>query len=350
MPLILVKFPDEMSKKVNMSRFLSKYIKLDVSVVVDVNINDLAHVLEILKRNNCKVIVAEEVENQIIRSLIPIIKNIKSGSISPEKVGEFCNEVLEKYGSDNIEPEILEILNLCQKFSVDPHIDILNEIQIKLEAQLSKNILTSYSDYLTIDIDTYLMLFHVHNEEKEFKEFSKFNRYSNTFLKIFTRHGIVENMKVVSDWKEKVRVLFDRVSVKGEKLDPEDLDYVLIWKILHHLQNYMTKNALSIKLDIPPQKLDVLLRKLLDAQLIFIRKNEYKIRHLGEDFYNFINKQVEKRFKFQPTDFIPKECQNFISLITQIGLIDLAVILERAKKPIKHVSFHRVTINIEKYY
>ena len=89
---------------------------------------------------------------------------------------------------------------------------------------------------------------------------------------------------------------------------------------------------------------------MLEVQLIYIKKNEYKIRQLGLDFYNFINKQIEKRFKFKPAKIIPEEFQDFVSLLVQIALIDLKIILKRAKKPISRITFHRTTINIEKFY
>ncbi|MHA1270683.1 MAG: hypothetical protein ACTSPY_12895 [Candidatus Helarchaeota archaeon] len=350
MPLILVKFPEEMSKKVNMSRFLSKYSKLDISVVVEVQINELNHILEILKRNDCKITIAEIVEDQIIKTLLPIIKNIRLGSTEPRKVGEYCKEVLDKYGENNLKPEILEIMRLCEEFSSDLKIDTLNKIQNNLELQLNKTGFNTYSTTLTIDLDTFLMLYHVQKGEFEFKDFSKFNRYSAIYLKLFNRYEIIKGMEILPDWKEKVRILFDRVSVKGINIDPENKKALKIWWVLENTQNYITKEVLLNRLDISPGELSSILEDLLNVQLIYIRKNQYKTRQLGIDLYNFVIKQVEKRFKFKPSKIIPKTCENFISALIQLSLLDISVILERAKKPIKRITFHRLSINIEKYY
>ncbi|MHA1312143.1 MAG: hypothetical protein ACTSQO_14610 [Candidatus Helarchaeota archaeon] len=353
MPLLLVKFPEEMSKKVNMSRFLSKFSKLDVSVVVNIQLNDLKHVLEILNRNDCEIIIAEEMEDHIINTLLPIIKKIRAGLIAPEKIGEYCNKIIETYGESNLKNEIIDVLKDGIKFSENLQINTLNDLQTKIELLLKNSSFTSYSNFLTIDVDTYLMLYRVQKGINKFNDYTRFNKFSEIFLRIFRKHKIIDknqNFNVVSDWKEKVRVLFDRVSVRGTNLNPEDRIWVNFWKVLRILQDFMSKNKILYKLDIDPNDLDEILNKMLEVQLIYIKKNEYKIRQLGLDFYNFINKQIEKRFKFKPAKIIPEEFQDFVSLLVQIALIDLKIILKRAKKPISRITFHRTTINIEKFY
>ncbi|MBD3229768.1 MAG: hypothetical protein GF329_16420 [Candidatus Lokiarchaeota archaeon] len=350
MPILLVKFPKEMSKKVNMSRFLSKYEKIDISVAVNIQINDLEHVLEVLNRNDCEIIIAEEVEKQVIKPILPLIKNIRSGIVSPEKMGEYVEKILEKYNRSNLNNEIVEILDLCEQFSQNPQIDFLNELQPKVEAVINKNTLNVYSKFLTIDMDTFYMLFQVSTMDSELEDFNRFNRFKEIFQHIFRNHDIILNSGIVPDWKDKVRVLFDRVSVRGGKLDPNDRDSFLKWKVLDLLRGRPTKNQLLRELKINPKKLDEIMEDLFNLRLIYLRKDRYNNRQLGDDFYNFIRSEIEKRFKLKNNKNISRECQNFISLITQLTLIDLEVILERSKRTIKRISFHRTKINIKKYY
>jgi hypothetical protein len=53
--LIIVRFPNERWRKVNLSRFLSKFKTIPVSKVVEVPDEELDKVLEVLKRNKQKV-------------------------------------------------------------------------------------------------------------------------------------------------------------------------------------------------------------------------------------------------------------------------------------------------------
>ena len=352
MPILLVKFPDEMSKKVNMSRFLSKYHKIDISVVVNVQLNEIDHVLEVLKRNNCKVIVTEEIKYQILKPLVPLLKNIRNGNTDPDKLSEYLSMIEEKYDKSIIDSEVNEILNLCEEFIKNPTLPLLNNLQNKVELIIHQSVSSDYYGALTIDLDTYLMLYHVYKGILNFNESPKFNRYRDVFIRIFKKYNIIdENFNVVSDWKEKVRVLFDRVNVKGTNLDPENNKGLKVWYILRNLQDYLSIDELFNKLDdINIEELNELINELLTLQLIFERRGKYKTRELGDDLYNFINKQIEKKYKFKPIKIIPKECQDYINILTQIALIDLSVILKRAKKPIKRITFHRLTINFEKYY
>ena len=52
MPTVLVGYPKERWRKVNVSKLLRKFEKLDVSAAVRVSEKDLERLLDILERNN----------------------------------------------------------------------------------------------------------------------------------------------------------------------------------------------------------------------------------------------------------------------------------------------------------
>jgi len=66
LPVLLVKYPKEPWKKVNMSRLLSQFRKLHISTVVEVPEDEVERVVEILFRNNAQVFTIQELEDPSI--------------------------------------------------------------------------------------------------------------------------------------------------------------------------------------------------------------------------------------------------------------------------------------------
>lgn len=137
MPLVVVRFPEEKWRKVNISRFLSRFRAIPVSKVVDVPEEELDRVLEVLKRNKCEVEVVEpvkgDVEVKILKELIRKIEAVRLGTSEPEELEKVAIDAISKFSMTNLSDEMSEILHDCIDFAENPTINDLNNIEKRVK-------------------------------------------------------------------------------------------------------------------------------------------------------------------------------------------------------------------------
>ncbi len=131
--LIAVKFPKEKGKKVNLSRFLGKFHKFRPSLLVEVPDEEAGHVLNILTRNKCEVLILKpafrDVEKRILEEMLSLIKRIRAGEEEPSALGEFAVEKIAAFSMKNLSEEVSDLLHLAIEFEENPSILILNQLE-----------------------------------------------------------------------------------------------------------------------------------------------------------------------------------------------------------------------------
>jgi len=119
----IVRFPEEKWRKVNVSKFLSKFKSIEASKIVEVPDDELDRVIDVLKRNNCSVELAEfvrdDVEIKLLKEILKKVEAIRFGIAEPKE--------LEKLAV--LSDEVSELLHDCIDFSEQPFIGDLNEIE-----------------------------------------------------------------------------------------------------------------------------------------------------------------------------------------------------------------------------
>ncbi len=133
--LIAVDFPKEKWKKVNMSRFLSRFEKRTPSVLVKVPEDDAEHVIEVLNRNKCRTQILKparrDFEGRAIKNLLAHVERVRMGSEEPGALGKFAVDKIAMLGLANLSDELADILHLSVEFEEDPSILLLNDIEKK---------------------------------------------------------------------------------------------------------------------------------------------------------------------------------------------------------------------------
>ena len=142
MPLVVVSFPREKWRKVNVSRFLKKFKSVPASKIVEVPEEELDKVLEVLKRNKCEVQIVEpvkdDIEIKILKDLLKKIEAVRLGIAEPKELEKFAVEVIEKFSLKNLSDEVAEIIHDCVDFSENPIISELNEMEKRVKELLKK--------------------------------------------------------------------------------------------------------------------------------------------------------------------------------------------------------------------
>ena len=143
MALIMVRFPNERWRKVNLSRFLSKFKTVPVSKVVEVPDEELDEVLEVLKRNKCEVQIVEpagDVETKILKEILRKIEAIRLGFAEPKELEKVAVDAIAKFSLANLSDEVSEILHDCIDFAEQPLLSDLKEIENRVKSVLMKKI------------------------------------------------------------------------------------------------------------------------------------------------------------------------------------------------------------------
>ena len=142
MPLVVVSFPEERWRKVNVSIFLKNFKSVPVSKIVEVPEEELDRVVEILKRNKCEVQIVEpvkdDIEIKILKDLLKKIEAVRLGIAEPKELEKFAVEVIEKFSLENLSDEVAEIIHDCVDFSENPIISELNEMERRVKELLKK--------------------------------------------------------------------------------------------------------------------------------------------------------------------------------------------------------------------
>ena len=128
-----VRFPKERGRKVNISRFLSRFKKFKPSVLVEIPDEKAEHVLKVLARNDCEVKILKpalmDIEEKIIEEMLDLVRRIKAGKEEPKVLGRFAIEKIKIFSLEKLGDEIGDLLHLCIEFEDNPSILILNEIE-----------------------------------------------------------------------------------------------------------------------------------------------------------------------------------------------------------------------------
>ncbi len=126
-----------MWRKVNVSRFLSRFRSIPVSKVVEIPEEEINHVLEVLKRNNCEVEIVEpvkdDIEINILKDILKKIEAIRLGMAEPEELGKVAMSAIRKVSLKNLSDDVAEVLHDCIDFSEQPLINHLNGIEDRVK-------------------------------------------------------------------------------------------------------------------------------------------------------------------------------------------------------------------------
>ena len=140
MPLVVVRFPEERWRKVNVSRFLSKFKTVPASKVVEVPDEELDRVIEILKRNKCEVKVVEpikdDIEVKILKDILRKIEAIRLGLAETKELERLAADNIAKFSLANLSDDLSDILHDCIDFAENPTIDDLNDIEKRVKGLL----------------------------------------------------------------------------------------------------------------------------------------------------------------------------------------------------------------------
>ncbi len=144
MPLAIVRFPDERWRKVNVSRFLRKFKSIPASKVVEIPEEELDHVLEVLKRNNCEVEIVEpvkdDIEVRILKDVLRKAEAVRQGIAGPEELERVAVDAIRKFSLANLSEEVAEILHDCMDFAEQPFIGDLKDIEERAKDVLAKKL------------------------------------------------------------------------------------------------------------------------------------------------------------------------------------------------------------------
>ncbi|MHA1380055.1 MAG: hypothetical protein ACTSRG_16915 [Candidatus Helarchaeota archaeon] len=239
MPVIVVRFPKDPGKKVNMSKFLSKYQKREFSVIVDVSKEDFEHIFKILNRNDCKVLIAQD------QALIVDFEIY------------FLFFVLDSKIKEGYETNIVELNKKSPLFQQD-------------SSQLLKRIL------------------------------NKLKKNQEIYLEKFRKEYIISSEnKLFFDWDYRVRVLFDSITISALDLNrllneleiKNQLDLKL--KILFALYfGYDNLAKILNFIDADEEEIIQEIDELIKNQIVY--KNPYRPSEVGKKIIKFINEYVQK--------------------------------------------------------
>lgn len=144
MPLLIVKFPEEKWRKVNVSKFLSRFRNMNASKVVEVSDDEIDQVLDVLKRNKCTVEVVEskkdDFEISILKKVILRVEEIRLGSAEPEELEKVAMDTIVNFSLEKLSEEVSEILHDCIDFAKTPLLSDLKDIEERAEEVLRKKL------------------------------------------------------------------------------------------------------------------------------------------------------------------------------------------------------------------
>ncbi len=146
MALIMVKFPDERWRKVNLSKFLSRFRSIPVSKVVEVPEEELDKVLEVLKRNKCEVQIVEpsgDIEIKILKEILRKIEAVRLGLAEPKELEKVAVDAISRFNLANLSDEVSEILHDCIDFAEQPLLSDLKEIEERIKEIIAERFAVS---------------------------------------------------------------------------------------------------------------------------------------------------------------------------------------------------------------
>lgn len=134
MPLVAVQYPKEKWKKVNVSKFLKKFQKIEASALVQVPGDQLAHFREVLERNGCKITLlpVAHLEKDIVHKFHDLIQDIKEGRTQPKQLADFAAKTMADESLQDLDEELADLLHDAMDFEDNPSVILLNEMEEKI--------------------------------------------------------------------------------------------------------------------------------------------------------------------------------------------------------------------------
>jgi len=131
MPILAVRYPKEKWRKVNVSKFLSHFKKVEASSLVEVPDENLKHVLQVLERNSCEVTVLPVVstERLVVTSFLAILREVRGGRAQPRQLADFAAKIIAEKSLEKMNEELAELLHDAIDFEDNPSIILLNNME-----------------------------------------------------------------------------------------------------------------------------------------------------------------------------------------------------------------------------
>jgi len=131
LPVLVVRYPKEKWRKVNISKFLSQFNKVEASSLVEIPEEDLKRVLDVLERNGCEVTVLPVMswERQVVTSFLGMLKEVREGKAQPKQLADFAAEIIAEKSLEKMNAELAELLHNAIDFEDNPSIILLNDME-----------------------------------------------------------------------------------------------------------------------------------------------------------------------------------------------------------------------------
>ena len=126
-----VRYPKEKWRKVNVSKFLSQFKKVEASSLVEVPEENLKRVLDVLGRNSCEVTVLPVVstERHVVTSFLGILEEVREGRAQPKQLADFAARIIAEKSLEKMNEELAELLHDAIDFEDNPSIILLNNME-----------------------------------------------------------------------------------------------------------------------------------------------------------------------------------------------------------------------------
>lgn len=131
LPFIVVRYPREKWRKVNVSKFLSQFKRVEASSLVEVPEENLKHVLDVLERNSCEVTVLPVMspERQVVTSFLSVLEEVREGRAQPKQLADFAAKIIAEKSLEIMNGELAELLHDAIDFEENPSIILLNNME-----------------------------------------------------------------------------------------------------------------------------------------------------------------------------------------------------------------------------
>jgi hypothetical protein len=131
LPILAVRYPKEKWRKVNVSKFLSQFKKVEASSLVEVPEENLKRVLNVLERNGCGVTVLPLIstERQVVTSFLGILREVREGKAQPKQLADFAAKIIAEKSLEKMSEELAELLHDAIDFEDNPSIILLNNME-----------------------------------------------------------------------------------------------------------------------------------------------------------------------------------------------------------------------------
>jgi hypothetical protein len=129
--ILAVRYPKEKWRKVNISKFLSQFKKVEASSLVEILEENLKHVLQVLERNSRKVTVLPVIstERHVTTRFLDILREVREGKAQPKQLADFAAKIIAEKSLEKTSEELAELLHDALDFEDNPSIILLNNME-----------------------------------------------------------------------------------------------------------------------------------------------------------------------------------------------------------------------------